>query len=263
MAKCSKCGKKGLFLRLSNGLCDECCAAKLNQLPSLFSSSSPAINNVDLAEKVMESLLLSSEVHSGGKISTGDRYSREVKAIHDRYQRQGAIAAHASALCGNPTTAKGYCIKSWACEWAGAKYRAETIKWTLKWIETGLSYPGMDPWHYTGCTAKQSREYKAYDRLGKAFEGEYMFEDALSSYKKAYEARPDAYHLVVNMSNVLTKMNRLDDAIELVSTAPCNDPCSKNIRRDTIKELKEKKARGYVYKPRKKPAADKSLEGCK
>lgn len=252
MAKCKECGRRGIFLTLREGLCDECFVKSLRPVrqenPLQFKNATAPKNDIDLAEQLMNSLML------GGSVSK--LYAKKVKEISEKCERQGAIAAYASDLCGEPDTAKGYCIKSNACEWAGAKYRPDTIRWTLKWIDAGLSYPGMDPWHYSGCTVKQSREYDAFMRLGKAYEGEYMFEEALSSYKKASTARPDAYSIVVYMSKVLTKMNKLDEAIQLVSTSQCEGKFDENVRRATLEDLKEKKARGYVYKPRNKKSGE-------
>ena len=252
MAKCKECGRRGIFLTLREGLCDECFVKSLRPVrqenPLQFKNATAPKNDIDLAEQLMNSLML------GGSVSK--LYEKEVKEISERCGRQGAIAAYAADLCGEPETAKGYCIKSKACDWAGAKYRPETIRWTLKWIDAGLSYPGMEPNHYSGCTVKQSREYDAFQRLGEAYEGEYMFDEALSSYKKALDARPAAYSLVVSISKVLTKMNKLDEAIEMVSNSPCENEIDKNIRRATLKELKEKKARGYVYKPRNKKSSE-------
>lgn len=252
MSTCSKCGKKGFFLKLVNGLCSDCCSEIDRQTTRDLSFISASEGDIDFAEAIMNSLMLSASVSENGNLSVRNRYSKKVQDVHSRFSRQGEIAAYASNVCGEPATVKGYYVKSWACEWAGAKFRQETIKWTQKWIESGLLYPGCSDGRYTGCTVLQSRQYDAYLRIGKACEGEYMFEEALSAYEKGHSARPDAYSLIVAMSRVLTKMNRLDDAIRLIDKSPCPNPLDKNIRRETLKELKDKKERGYVYRARKK-----------
>lgn len=249
MAKCEKCGKKGLFLKLIDGVCSNCYYESKRPItkPKTIQPKSAVVpkNNIDLAEQVMNSLSL------GGSVIS--LYSKDVSAIKTKYQTQGKISAHAAELCGEPNTIKGYYVKSLASEWAGAKYRKETIKWTLKWIESGLEFSGMDR-RYPQCTVRQSLEYDAYLRLGQALEGEYMFEEALTAYQKGFAARPSAYSLIIKMSKVLVKMNKLDEAIDLVGNATFPDGIEKNLQTETLKELHEKKAKGYVYKPRKKPA---------
>lgn len=249
MPTCKCCGKRGLFLKLQHSLCEDC-QYKLarEQKNRQAEQEDGQLDKIDFAEQIMNSLLL------GGMID--QKYKRAVEKVHEQFGRQGTIAAYAAELCGSPTTPKGYYIKSRACEWAGAKYRPETIKWTKKWIESGLDYLGMPGDKYIHCSVYQSREYDAYSRLGEAEEKEYLYEDALISYQKAFEARPEAYNLIVRRSTVLTKLGRIDDAIKLVKNEKPIDPLFKNVQRETLKELKDKKARGYVYRPRKKKSVE-------
>lgn len=250
MASCSSCGKKGLFLRLSEGLCSSC-QHKLNQAKETtcqvpFQNKSASNTDIDLAEQIIKSLSF------GGEVSP--RYKKKVLHITSDLGKQGAIAAYASELCGEPETAKGYYVKSKACELAGASHRAEVIKWTRKWIETGCAYSDTSNWSYPNCTPFQSRMSEAYERLGKALEGEYLFEESIEAYQKAWNHRPGAFHYINLIARVLTKMNRIDDAIKLLKETPLMEGETKQFRNAHIKELKEKKEKGYVYRPRKKKA---------
>lgn len=254
MAKCARCGKRGFFLKLYDSLCDDCLdeihkqAKKQPTKPSTvqktYTRKAPEYSNVHLAEQIMFSLLL------GGSIEPA--LQSYIDNIHKECGSQRFIAAKASSLLPEPTTSREYSVKSWACEWAGAEYRKETIKWTLKWIETGCAHSDNDSSAYIGCTPQQSRLSTGYERLAKAYEGEYMFEEALAAYQKAWEIRPNASHYINLIARLYTKMNRLDDAISLLKNTPLIEGELKTARNAHLKELKEKKAKGYVYRPRKK-----------
>lgn len=252
MGRCNRCGKHGLFLRLRGGLCDDCQyeIRKKSLTQKCKEPISPAIehNDLDLAEQIMNSLKL------GGEVSQS--YKKEVTEITLRLVKQGAIAAHAASLCGEPTTPKGYYIKAMACSWAGASYRPEVIKWATKWIESGCFYPEINSFSYLGCTPSQSRFTAAYEMLGQAYEGEYMFDEAIAAYKKAWDYRPNGFHLLNFISRVLTKKNQIDEAIKLLQETPLMEGETKSMRSSHIKELKEKKAKGYVYRPRKRKSGE-------
>lgn len=259
MATCTRCGKRGLFLKLYDSLCNDCLEAiheEQKKQQKIASKPAPkTFSNLELAEAIMRSLLLSFDVDEKGPTRTPIA-SKELKSyiekIHKECGSQRFIAAKASSLLPNPTTSREYSVKSWACEWAGAEYRKETIKWTLKWIETGCAHSDNDSSAYIGCTPQQSRLSTGYERLAKAYEGEYMFEEALAAYQKAWEIRPNASHYINLIARLYTKMNRLDDAISLLKNTPLIEGELKTARNAHLKELKEKKAKGYVYRPRKK-----------
>lgn len=254
MPKCSRCGKRGLFLRLYHSLCNDCLEELHNQEKKSkqnashgSSFSKPSVTEyspVFIAEQLMRSIALGGSVHPNLQ-STIDQIRRECGS-------QGKIAARAADLIAEPSTSREYSIKSLACEWAGASYRQETIKWTLKWIETECEDSLDDSSWYPGCTPQQSRLATGYERLAKAYEGEYMFEEALAAYQKAWKIRTNAYHYINMIARVYTKMNRIDDAIALLKNTPLIEGELKQSRNEHLKELKEKKAKGYVYKPRKK-----------
>lgn len=259
MPKCSRCGKRGLFLKLYNSLCDDCLEAiheeQKKRIQTVYRPKTKNFSNLELAEAVMCSLLLSFDVNQNGlnrSSAAKPDLQSYVDQIHRECGSQGKIAARAAEIVGEPTTSRGYSIKSWACEWAGASYRPETIKWTLKWIETGCEHSHDDTSANLGCTPQQSRLAAGHERLAKAYEGEYMFEEALSAYQKAWEIRPNACHYINMIARVYTKMNRLDDAISLLKDTPLIEGETKRMRIEHLKELQEKKAKGYVYRPRKK-----------
>lgn len=254
MAKCARCGKRGFFLKLYDSLCDDCLdeihkqankqPTKPSTVQKTYTRKAPEYSNVNLAEQIMFSLSL------GGSVEPA--LQPYIDNIHREYGSQRFIAAKASSLLPEPTTSREYSVKSWACEWAGAEYRKETIKWTLKWLETGCKHSHDDTAYYPGCSPAQSRIITAYDRLAKAYEGEYMFDEALAAYQKAWEIRPNASHYINMIARLYTKMNRLDDAISLLKNTPLIEGELKTARNALLKELKEKKAKGYVYRPRKK-----------
>lgn len=201
---------------------------------------------VEVALAVMEELSL------GG--FADPKYKAKAQEIIKKYKSQGKIAAAAAELCGEPTDSRALYIKSWAYSWAGAAHRKDTIKWTLKWLDTGCAHSDDDTSYYSNCTPLQSRFVKAYERLADAYEGEYLFEEAINARKKSLQIDQTRIHNYIGISGLLTKLNRIDDGISVLKSAQITDVSDIRLIRCHIAELEEKKARGYVYKPRKKKA---------
>lgn len=109
--------------------------------------------------------------------------------------------------------------------------------------------------------------------LANAYEGEYMFDKAIETYNLLLSKYPNNSPSKVKISRIMVKQNNIDDAIsylekcyEEIKNNPLyyEDMLTNTIKLDPsylsdlrcfpiyISELKEKKARGYIYKPRKK-----------
>lgn len=197
-------------------------------------------NNVELAEQLFSTLEL------GGKIDP--KYQSKINSILSQCKSREEILMKVVDLCGDPTTLKRLYIISKAYVWAGAKYRNQAIKYLEMYIEKG----GLD-------NANRIGKSLIYLDLGKAYEGEYKFDMALACYKKAISHNYGTPELCF-IAKLYTKMNMLDKGIELLSNAQkrkiySSDESFREVVDRELEDLKSKKARGYVYKPRKKQAA--------
>lgn len=109
--------------------------------------------------------------------------------------------------------------------------------------------------------------------LANAYEGEYMFDKAIETYNLSLSKYPRCSPSKFKIARIMVKQNNIDGAIsylessyEEIKNNPYyyEDILSNSIKLDPsylsdlrcfpidIAELKEKKARGYVYKPRKR-----------
>lgn len=109
--------------------------------------------------------------------------------------------------------------------------------------------------------------------LANAYEGEYMFDKAIEIHNLLLAKYPKYSSFKVQIARIMVKQNNIDGAIsyleaayEEIKNTPYyyEDILSNSIKLDPsylsdlrcfpieIAELKEKKARGYIYKPRKR-----------
>lgn len=109
--------------------------------------------------------------------------------------------------------------------------------------------------------------------LANAYEGKYMFDEAIEIHNLLLSKYQRCSSLKVQIARIMVKQNNIDGAISYLETAYeeiknnpyyYEDLLTNSIKLDPsylsdlrcfpihIAELKEKKARGYVYKPRKR-----------
>lgn len=109
--------------------------------------------------------------------------------------------------------------------------------------------------------------------LANAYEGEYMFDKSIETYNLLLSKYPNHSPARVKISHLMVKQNNIDGAISYLEAAyediKNNPYFHEDLLTNTIKldssylsdlrcfpiyiaELKEKKARGYIYKPRKR-----------
>lgn len=162
-------------------------------------------------------------------------------------------------LCKQYETPMSYCVIANAYYFLGAAYRQETIEYMRKYLENPEWIPHAEYFEDDRTRYLSVR----WGILGQAYEGEYQFEDALWAYCGEKDAAPEHPAAYVHIATVLTKMNRIDDAIaflrEAQKTRYYNEPgfgtCFDIIIDNRLSQLEEKKKRGYVYKPRPRKTA--------
>lgn len=160
-----------------------------------------------------------------------------------------------------------------AYKWLGAKFRPEVILNNNKFLENPkfTFNPKNKTFNYSSGTVVTQVEifFEIYKDLGEAYEGEYLFEESLTAYKKAFElidSRPSIY---CNLAQVYSKMNKLEESINILEQGKrskhyeikhINTAFGDDIKDDTfvividkhLREYKEKLAKGYIYKDRKR-----------
>lgn len=167
-------------------------------------------------------------------------------------------------LCGEPKTNDQLYIISQSYVLAGADYRPQAIMWLNKFISAGAVWSGTPRGMVTMEDYVESQLSMSiaeiWYQLGRAYEGEYQFENALSAFIRALNTDNFYTPAVAGVSDVYLKMNRIDDGIRFltgIKKTGCKD--MKVFAKSKIEELKSKKANGYVYKPRpRKRAANSS-----
>jgi len=177
-------------------------------------------------------------------------------------------------LCSNYNTPRSRFLTAMAYVYSTKRYRKESIRYLLNYLNNPLY---DDAWnnekHNANNTPTDEMNIhisEMYSLLGKAYEGEYMFDEALASFKTAIQFYPSCPLDIVNASKVIVKMNKLQDAMcflenyrhtpyyapkktvsELDGTVYFDDWYKRAIDH-AIMDVVEKINKGYVYRPRKR-----------
>jgi len=207
--------------------------------------------NVDIALQLFESQGI------GGTIGT------RAKAIISDCQSRQDVLLRAIELCGpNPIDAKSLYVVSHCYVWLGAKYRPQAIEYLEKYIAAGASWSGTprDVIDMGGYSVDQlsSNRASVYHYLGKAYEGEYMFEKAENAYREAESLCPDFATYSVCVANTFVKRNDLERAKAYLNSKKQtiyyknNVDDYKTLLNAALNDINSKIEKGYVYKPRGK-----------
>lgn len=234
MPRCVYCGKLQLLRSLKQGgFCNACNSYE---------------GRISLCKEIIKSTWLSTE--------ESPKYKLFISSLQGNKQKGACIV---DILCNYEAPEAWYCIAI-AHQLQGAKFRPEQIKYSKKLLDSG--YP----------LEKEDAVY-IYNLLADAYEGEYMFEEAIEMRKKLLSAHEDYTPAHIVIARLMVKQNRIDDAIKYLEDVYEDIKRNPYYRFDYllekrvlhynyvgdmkalpihIKELKDKKERGYVYRPRKK-----------
>lgn len=209
-----------------------------------------------------------------GTLGVGSRntLSNKAKKILSYSEHRTDVLKEIIKLCPNPTTAKELYIVSTAYVWLGACFRQEAIEYLLKYISVGATWEGTpkDTVNIFGYDINQKLSCiaKVYYDLGQCYEKEYMFEEALSAYKKASEYDGHFAYYIVCTANIYVKLGNYEDALKTLYEAK-NSEYYKVYYYKTgdgkewtdkdyidaidraVTDIKDKQNRGYIYRPRK------------
>lgn len=175
-------------------------------------------------------------------------------------------------LIGYPETVKEKYTFAYAYYWLGSKYCTQAITFLCEYIKSGCLpdkgkryVPEFDMYveskHNLAC---------AYHDLGVSCERNYQFEDAMKCYIKAAKLQPYYSHHYVFIARLCAKLNNLDRGIRILTKViESNEYYQKSKFTEThdfknaieieLRDLINKKERGYVYRPRKKNDVTKEV----
>lgn len=234
-SKCIYCGKLQLLKPLSkDGACSSCCKYE---------------NKIQLCKEIIKSTWLSTG-------STDSKYDPYINTLSSNKEKGARIIEIIDSL-DSPDA--WYC-KSIAYQLQGAKYRQEQIRSSRRLLDS-MHRLSDNEFIYIS------------NLLANAYEGEYMFDEAIQMLKLLLQKQKHYSPAHFIIARLMTKQHKLDDAIKYLEDTYEHLKNNPRYHADLltgetilhyeyesdlrafpvhIKELKEKKERGYVYRPRKR-----------
>ena len=192
--------------------------------------------------------------------------SEEAKKFSNTHDRQ-EVLEEVIRISKQYNSPHGRYLTAIAYAWSRVAYRKEAIKYLNDYLNGEPYTEGAIHrfYHYYEDKNRMFEESLSiqqssmYGYLGKAYEGEYMFENALKAYEKADELNPmGTLSTLLPICEVLIKMGDIDKAIKILKNKKLNHLTGieltqqKKLRKNQLEIYGEKKKKGYVYKPRRK-----------
>jgi len=225
-------------------------------------------NNIDLAEKVFDTLSLSTGTVAG-------RDKKQIETILKQCPTRQDVLNKVIELCGEPVIPRQRYFLAKAYALSRVEFRKQAIIHIEQYLNNPLYENAYINHHHSFADKFFSLNEEMnihlsdmYSDLGKAYEGEYEFDKALNCYKKENELVPFWAAPYCRICSILIKQNKLADAMEtylVAKKSPYYKPLKFKIgddayTEDTFKividnhiiELQGEIDNGYVYKPRKK-----------
>lgn len=217
-----------------------------------------------------DNLKLSAELLKGFSLGFQPNSKEAIRFI-EKATNNEEIADKIISLCMENDTPKAYHYIASAYGFKGVKFRPKVIEFLNKFLQNPI-FEDTDK-HYStqqfyDIKSKEIELSIVYESLGRAYEGEYEFEEALSCYLKSYEINPYDTPIYCCLAGVYSKMHDLDKAISLLKEAKysryykvlkwtniigekCTDDTFSKVIDNQLMDYEGKKERGYVYKSRK------------
>lgn len=185
------------------------------------------------------------------------QYKRAVEKLLAQHETRIEQLKAIAALCRDDKTPKALWIKAYAYVWAGASCRREAIIALTEYLQGEIYFDG--PNDMIGLGSTKVRRYDALRAeaciyLGKAYDGEYEFENALACFRRAFIFDATSYGVYLMIADTYRKMNNLELAIHTLEVAKEKTSPRDDMQfsfNEALVDLRAKKARGYIYRPRK------------
>jgi len=230
------------------------------------------LSDIELAEYIFSTLGLGSDIPKKHE-SVVKKHLRKCKSRQD-------VLDLVISLCEEPNTPRERYLIATAYSWSSVKYADKRIEYIKLYLDNPLyekayaNRGGIDSRFPTQKELDEAnRNYHLCEMLhymGMAYESLYDFEKALECYQKTINLRPDVQATYCWCAEVLRKLNRIDEAIELLEksldskwTKPITwkdvfgnihqkDTHFSDVIKKELADLQIKKQKGYIYKPRPK-----------
>lgn len=190
------------------------------------------------------------------------------KELHDK---RIPILIRAAELVGEPTTQKELYTISHAYLDAGASVRDKAIDYLEQYIAAGGYWEETPTGTQNDCGVRRDLRNTAiagcHISLGKLYEAEYRFDDAMEQFRIAAELCPYDADGIVCMSNIFVKKGGYEGGISMFKDVlkskyyrvyiyrGVENACFVNAVDNAYNNLLEKQQAGYVYRPRKRATA--------
>ena len=192
-------------------------------------------------------------------------FKDDPKKMIKKYKTKEALLLEVIRLTGTPKKRRDYYIIAHSYVDLGAKYRPQAIIALTQYLKKGGYWSGTpnDTIDMGDYKADQRKECIAaeWECLGKAYEGEYIFDEAMRCYREAMQLTPYSETPVMYIADLYVKMNDINSGLAFLTEIKKSR--YKNMKQAAVgkyKELKAKKASGYVYKPRSRKGAANSSQ---
>lgn len=205
------------------------------------------------------------------------KYSSRVSQIkRELCNKRSDLLVRAAELVGEPITAKELYTVSHAYLDAGASFRNKAIEYLEKYISVGACWEETPAGTQNDLGVKRDLRNTAianvHISLGKLYEAEYRFDEAMEQYRTAFELCPYDADGIVGMSGIYIKTGDYDGGIKMFKDVLKSKYYRVYIYRGientgfvssvdhAYNNLLEKQQTGYVYRPRKKKATQSLID---
>ncbi len=182
-------------------------------------------------------------------------YTEKPKSVLKKYNSKNDFLYKVIELTGEPSSSRDYFIVSNCLLDLGIDHIHSALKTIYLYACLGSYLEGSPDDVFDTANYEKHRKNMIngaeWEKIGKEHEKNYDFNSALICYLKAFLLTPYIETPIFYIADLYTKMNNIDDGIVFLSNIKKSK--YKNMKQaasEKMKELKDKKDRGYVYRPR-------------
>lgn len=227
-------------------------------------------------KKLNDKLDLAEALLSAQPLLPGEKKNKKIEKILKTCTSRQAVLDKVIELCGEPAAPRQRYISAIA----HTRSKAETQETAIRFLELYLANPPYEAayenvHHFWGNKKFSPEEEKnihladMYSHLGKAYESQNSFSQALACYKKEMELTPFYATPFSRAASIHVKKNQMTEAMNLLLSAKKSHyykpikyktANGETVTEDTFKkvidnhiiDLERKIEKGYVYIPKKK-----------
>lgn len=232
---------------------------------SILSFFKPDINNTELAEQLFSTQILGENINKK-YLPLIKKILKECTPKGDTYPERQQVLLKVIELIGEPKTSQERFIVAKSYAWSRANFRPQAIKYLSLYLNNPLYE--MEINKFSGIShdeALKNHLTEMYGYLGKAYIGEYNFDEALKIYEYLINQFPNDPLAYMGKCEVLIKQNKLLDCHQWLVNCqklPYYKFNKNYAETDTenwfyftinrlLKDVNEKINKNYKYSPRK------------